>query len=115
MKSIFIKLTIAVIFLGTVSKSFAWGREGHHLVAEVAFHYLDDKTKEAVKHYLGKTSIEDAATWMDDMRGNDFYNYMKTWHYVDVDKGQKFENKITDRNAVIILNSVIRILEKKDN
>ncbi len=115
MKNIFIKLAIAVVMFGTANKSFAWGKDGHHLVAEVAFHYLDEKTKDAVKHYLGKMSIEDAATWMDDIKSNDFYNYMRSWHYVDVDKGLKFENKVTDRNAVIIINSAIKILENKEN
>lgn len=115
MKNLFIKLAIAVVLIGTANKSFAWGRDGHHLVAEVAFHYLDEKTKDAVKHYLGKMSIEDAATWMDDIKSNDFYNYMRSWHYVDVDKGQKFENKVTDRNAVIIINSAIKILDNREN
>ncbi len=115
MKNLLLKFAIAVVLLGTANKSFAWGKDGHHLVAEVAFHYLDEKTKDAVKHYLGKMSIEDAATWMDDIKSNDFYNYMRSWHYVDVDKGQKFENKITDRNAVIIINSAIKILENKEN
>ncbi len=115
MKSIFIKLTIAIVLLSTANKSFAWGKDGHHLTVEVAFHYMDDKTKDAVKHYLGKMSIDDAATWMDDIKSNDFYNYMRSWHYVDVDKGKKFENKATDRNAVIILNSAIKILENREN
>ncbi len=115
MKNILKKLLVIISFVCIAEKSLAWGRTGHQIVAQVAFHYLDNKTKEAVKHYLGKTSIEDAATWMDDVRSNDFYNYMRTWHYVDVDKGEKFANNPADRNAVIVLNSAIRILEKRDN
>ena len=111
---IYKRILVAVILFSIAHKSMAWGRTGHHLVAEIAFHYLDDKTKAQVKHYLGSTSIDDAATWMDDMRSNSYYNYMRQWHYIDIDKGEKFHNS-PDKNAVIILNSAIKILEKREN
>ena len=108
------RIIVAVILFSIAHKSMAWGKTGHHLVAEIAFHYLDDKTKAQVKHYLGKMSIDDAATWMDDIKSDNFYDYMKPWHYVDIEKGQKFHNS-PEKNAVVILNSAIKLLEKKEN
>ena len=107
------RLLVAIALFSIATKSLAWGREGHHLVAEIAFHYLDDKTKDAVKHYLGKMSIEDAATWMDDNRGNNYYDYMKTWHYINIEKGDKYSS-VKEKNIVVILNSAIKLLEKKE-
>jgi len=108
------RILVAVILFSIAHKSLAWGREGHHLVAEIAFHYLDEKTKAQVKHYLGRMSIEDAATWMDDNRGNSYYDYMKTWHYINIEKGDKYSS-VKEKNIVVILNSSIKLLEKKEN
>ena len=102
-----ILLLLAIFMLASPIKSYSWGRKGHEIVAEVAFHYLSDSTKSEVMHYLGKTSIEDAANWMDEMRSNDYYNYMRTWHYVNIEKGESYTPSVTDRNILIILNSAI--------
>jgi hypothetical protein len=32
----------------------------------------------------------EAGTWMDDVRSNKKYNYMKTWHYADVGKDSDY-------------------------
>ncbi len=95
--------------------SFAWSAKGHQLVAQVAFHYLDDSTKERVMKYLGKMSIEEASTWMDDMRSNDYYTYMRPWHYIDVEKGKEYSATAADRNILIILNSAIEELRNMND
>ncbi len=60
---------------------------------------MDAATKSAVLNALGATSPEDAATWMDDMRSNPAYDYMKPWHYVDFEKGTSYPAR-TEENAV---------------
>jgi hypothetical protein len=64
--------------------SFAWGFEGHKIVAEIAKSHLNKSVKDSVEKYLGDMSFEDAATWMDDMRKDHAYDYMKPWHYVNM-------------------------------
>jgi len=85
--------------------SYGWGRTGHSIVAEIAFQYLDDSTKQTIKTYLGDMSIEDAANWMDEMRSNHDYDYMKPWHYIDIEKGGIYqpggENIITELQKVL--------------
>ena len=90
---------------------FAWGKRGHELVAQIAFHFLDDPIKELVKKYLGNLSIEEAANWMDDERSNSYYNYMRTWHYLDMDKGTVYTPS-AERNILTILHSAIVELRK---
>ena len=40
------------ILLGNVQTALAWGATGHALVAEIAFHFLDDSTQKIVKQYF---------------------------------------------------------------
>ncbi len=93
--------------------SFAWGAKGHGLVAEIAFHFLDDSTKLKVKKYLGNLTIEEAANWMDDSKSNSYYDYMRTWHYLDIDKGQHYTPS-SERNIITVLYSAINELKGID-
>jgi S1/P1 Nuclease len=92
-------------------KIYAWGKTGHELVAEIAFYFLDDSTKALIKNYLGNLSIEKAANWMDDSRSNSYYEYMKTWHYLDIDKGLQYMPS-AGKNILTVLHSAIAELRK---
>ncbi len=102
------------VFLLQNERSFAWGKTGHELVAQIAFHFLDDSTKKIVKSYLGNLSIEEAANWMDDAKSNTYYNYMRTWHYVNVEKGETYK-PTTERDIVTVLHSAIEELKNYKN
>jgi hypothetical protein len=104
-------LLFVVILSCFSSKSYGWGKRGHELVAQIAFKFLDDSTQQIVKKYLGNLSIEEAANWMDDERSNSYYNYMRTWHYLDMDKGESYTPS-TERNILTVLHSAI--VELKD-
>jgi hypothetical protein len=98
----------------TSQQSFAWGKKGHELVAEIAFHFMDDSTKAIVKQYLGNLSIEEAANWMDDEKSNSYYNYMRTWHYVNVEKGDTYKPS-KERDIITVLHSAILELKNYKN
>jgi hypothetical protein len=99
------------LFVSTAQKSFAWGSTGHGLVAKIAFNFLDDSTKKKVQDYLGKLTIEEAANWMDDSKSNSYYNYMRTWHYLDMDKGEKY-NGSAERNILTVMHTAITNLKQ---
>jgi S1/P1 Nuclease len=119
MKKRILSILLIAIFITTSARSYAWGKRGHELVAQIAFRFLDDSTKQIVKKYLGNLSIEEAANWMDDERSNSYYNYMRTWHYLDIDKGQTYTPS-SERNILTVLHSAIsdlklyKTLKKKD-
>lgn len=87
------------------SSSFAWGIKGHHLVAEFAKSIMKESTIEVVQNYLGDMSFEDASAWMDEVRSDYHYNYMKPWHYIDIEKGGSYilgnGNNIVDRLNIV--------------
>lgn len=96
------------------SVSWAWGIKGHHLVAEIAKSIMKESTIEVVQNYLGDMSFDEASAWMDEVRSDYQYNYMKPWHYIDIEKGGSYilgnGNNIIDR-----LNIVCTELQNKQN
>jgi hypothetical protein len=96
MKNLFIP--IICLFL-IPFKSLAWGKTGHHIVAEIAKAHLEPGVLDSVQKYLGDMSFEDAATWMDDVRKDTSYNYMKPWHYVNVEKDKTYVYNQEDPKA----------------
>jgi hypothetical protein len=93
--------------------AFSWGPQGHRLVALIARSQLDHSVIETINYYLHGMSWEDAANWMDKVQGEPKYDYMKTWHYVNVEKDKAYvQNK--DNNVVNKLEYCIRMLQYKN-
>lgn len=120
MKKGIVALLLVTLMMTVPGRSFAWGKRGHELVAQIAYHFLDDATREIVKKYLGNLSFDEAANWMDNERSNSYYNYMRTWHYLDIDKGMEYDKNSTERNILTVLHSAIvdlrqyKTLKRKD-
>jgi hypothetical protein len=114
MKKRAVVFALFIIMFPGSKDCLAWGKKGHELVAEIAFRFMDDSTKQIVKSFLGNLSIEEAANWMDDERSNSYYNYMRTWHYVNVEKGFIYK-PTTERDIVTVLHSAILELKNYKN
>jgi hypothetical protein len=95
------------------SKSFAWGNKGHAMVAEVAFNYMEDNTKKEVLKYLDGMTIEEAANWMDNVKSDHSYDFMRAYHYVNFDKGANVVETNGD-NIIYRLNTTIKELQNKE-
>ena len=74
---------VAVLLLLPVF-CFAWGGEGHQLVALIAEDQLTPKTKAAIADLLDGAHISDAevASWADEVRRQ--RRETGPWHYVDI-------------------------------
>ncbi len=93
-------------------KTLAWGKKGHALVAEVAFRFLDENTKKMVLEYLDGMTIEEAANWMDTVKNDHAYDYMKPYHYVNFEKGNPVFEANGD-NIIYQLDTTIKELKNK--
>jgi len=109
MKKYFLSLVLGALLLSIPARTLAWGKTGHGLVAEIAYHFLDDSTKELVKKYINNLSIEEMASWMDENRSNSYYDYMKPWHYIDMEKGETYKPS-PEKNLLTVLFSAIQEL-----
>ncbi len=59
-------IRIAAVLLALLpANTFAWGKQGRHLVVGIARGLLDQKTIDVVDHYLGTTSWSDASDWLE--------------------------------------------------
>lgn len=69
---------------------FGWGEEGHKMVADIAQKNLKKGVEANVQKYLGAMTFQQAATWMDDVRSDHSLDYMKPWHYVNIEKDSSY-------------------------
>lgn len=91
-------LLVGVMVLLPVSAVYAWGDEGHEIIALVTDHYLDPAVRPKVfallasdKDALTPHDIAHEATWADKYRDSDRnttkvrYNRTHNWHFVDIE------------------------------
>jgi S1/P1 Nuclease len=80
MKRILMSLCFAIL---PVASSWAWGQEGHSIVAEIAQRRLLPKASAEVYRLLGNNhSLASVASWADDERDARPETY--NWHFVDI-------------------------------
>ena len=111
MRKIYFVVIFALLFRTTAS--FGWGGTGHKIVAEIAKAYLEPGVEDSVIKYFGTMSFESAATWMDAVRSDKTYDYLKPWHYVNIDKGQNYI-EVGDPNVINELAAVVKKLVDKE-
>lgn len=107
------KIFSLVLIVFCILNANAWGSKGHAMVAQVAFHHLDDATKKNVLAYLDGMTIEEAANWMDNIKDDHSYDYMKPWHYANFGEGQPVAI-LQGGNIMYQLEQTIKALEHKD-
>ncbi len=61
---------------------FAWGPEGHRIVADIAKLHLTEPTKRHIRELLGNDDLAAISTWADEVRPQRPETY--GWHFVDI-------------------------------
>ena len=115
------KILLFIIAFTTVSvSSFAWwGQQGHRIVGEIADSYLSSKARKAIREILGDESIAITSNWPDFIKSDSTFNYLSTWHYINVKQGLSQNEFIaalgndTLTNAYTKLNFLIAELKNK--
>jgi hypothetical protein len=80
-----ILLVAAAMAVSVPYPAHAWGKIGHRAVAAVADSQLSGLARAQVRDLLGAESLDEAATWPDEMRSDPAPFWKKTsppWHYV---------------------------------
>src|SRR5215467_3379142 len=71
--------------LGAPLNAFAWGYEGHRIIAEIAEQFLEPQTAHQVRELLAienVTTLAEVSTWADEIRPQ--HRETAPWHYVDI-------------------------------
>lgn len=99
----------------------AWGILGHRIVGEIADSYIQPKTRLAIKQILGNETMAMASNWADFVKSDTSYNYLSSWHYINLPAGltQNDLNSLltgqTTPNIYNKLNEMIRVLKNKQS
>jgi hypothetical protein len=99
----------------------AWGQTGHRIVGQIADYYLTAKARKAVKQVLGNESMAIASNWPDFIKSDTSYNYMSSWHYVNIpgnlDQNGVFNFLETSKEANVYnkIPEMITILKNKQS
>lgn len=116
------------LLLGSSGPSWAWGQEGHSVIAEIADLNLSASAKSHVVALIGQNaSLASVASWADDIRDERPETY--NWHFVDIplsaddylpsrdcldsSKGDCAVNAI-ERNRKTLLDSAASVQSKKE-
>ena len=82
------------------------------MIASIAYQFLDKSVKDSVDKYLAGTSIEEASVWMDVIRSDHSFDYMKPMHYLNVEKGEQYKQATGDN----IINELTDVAQRlRDN
>lgn len=92
--------------------AFGWGQKGHDTVAFIAENHLTDSTKMVVGELLDGKSIVYWANWLDNASHTPEYSYTKTWHYKNIDAGQRYDKAplLKEGDVVRAIQSQVAIL-----
>ena len=95
------------------SPALAWGKTGHRVVAAIADTQLSGLARAHVREILGPgESLDEAATWPDDMRSDPAVFWQKTaspWHYVTVN-GITYDHPAAEGDALQALDHFKTVL-----
>lgn len=119
-KSVKIGLTLAIMAYMPM-KVAAWGMTGHRVVGQVAECYLSNKALKGVHRVLGSESLAMASNWPDFMKSDSTFNYMGSWHYVNLPGGldqqgvYQFLNADKAPNVYNEIQAMVAILKNKQS
>ena len=71
-------------FLLLSFQAFSWGQTGHRVVGQVAENHLSKKAKKNIDKVLKGESLAMVSNWMDFIKSDSAYDYMKPWHYATI-------------------------------
>ncbi|WP_428818806.1 S1/P1 nuclease [Microbulbifer sp. MCCC 1A16149] len=86
-KRILAGLFLYLSLLLVTSNALAWGENGHQIVGEIAWTYLQPEVKTEVKKLLkiaGEPGLAEASTWADRVRREEQYKWSAPLHYINL-------------------------------
>lgn len=111
MKWILYPLTL----ISLVNTCFAWGPEGHRIVAQIAQSKLTPKAQSEIKILLNGKGLPEVANWADSIKGQREWAFTKPWHFVDIADGETYEHshQSPDGDAIKAITQMVEVLKKR--
>jgi hypothetical protein len=106
-------LTALAVILTSNSSAFAWGPQGHRVIAKVAETRLSPAAKAAIKDLLHPGDTLDSIAGWADTEGHTAVPASASWHYINVPVSDKhFDPKLihNDDNVVVQIEHFRKVL-----
>lgn len=85
------RLILFVLTLLISTTAFGWGQKGHDVTAAIAERHLTRRAAQHVARVLEGLSPVYWSNWLDNASHTPEYARTKTWHYLNVEEGQTFD------------------------
>ncbi len=83
------KIFSIIVLICSTLQLFAWGVEGHCIVAQVAYENLDCKARKQVDKILGTRGIVYESSWADNIKSDTIYPQSYDWHFQNLRAGME--------------------------
>lgn len=94
-----------------------WGKNGHRVTGKIAEKHLTRKTKKCVDKLLKGQSLAFVSTFADEIKSDRKYNKYYSWHYVNMDLDQTYQEaeKNPKGDLVTGIDKCISVLKDKNS
>ena len=114
-----IKLLVLIPFLFFIQNSsdeaVFWGKNGHRVTGKIAEKHLTRKAKRSIDKLLKGQSLSFVSTYADEIKSDKKYNKYYSWHYVNMNLDQNYEEaeKNPKGDLVTGIDACIGVLKNK--
>lgn len=77
-----------LFFLLASEVIFAWGANGHRIVAQICYDNLSPNVQARINSILGDDYLTQVATWPDFIRSDTKWDFTQPWHYATINPGK---------------------------
>jgi hypothetical protein len=109
------KLLLLVIAVASINTSFAWGPEGHMIVAQVAEDLLKPTTQKNIAKLLNNQSLAEVSNWADAVKSEPDWLHTKPWHFADIPDGGNYETMrhAPEGDVITAITAMIKVVKTK--
>jgi hypothetical protein len=102
-----------LLVLSLSSKVFAWGNEGHAIVAQIGEDHLLPNARAAILKLLPNTKLASVASWADAIKQDPQWVHTKPWHFVNIPDGEDYTQAARDPegNVVTAISDMVKVLK----
>lgn len=111
-------MKFAFLLALTVSTNlWAWGPQGHQIVAEIAQNRLTPKAQAECQKLLEGKKLAAVSSWADEVKNGSQWSHTKSWHFVDIADGETYQESEHNHDGDVItaLTLNIKILKTSQN
>lgn len=94
-----------------------WGQNGHRVTGKIAENHLNKRAKRKIDKLLNGQSLAFVSTHADDIKSDRAYRKYYSWHYVNMDLEESYEETIKNPKGDLVtgINTCIAVLKDKSS